>query len=145
MADKRHESLFTEHPELAELWDYEKNYPLTPKDIPSCSNKKVWWKCKENHGYERSVYNQLQREGVCPVCNGKLFVKGINDVKTKFPEIAKEWDSEANGDLKPEDFSFISREKVGWICSDCETKWIAPIKSRCVRGNGCPVERGEEN
>lgn len=77
MVDKRHESLFAEHPELAELWDYEKNYPSTPKDVPSCSNKKVWWKCKENHGYERSVYNQLQRDGVCPVCNGKLFVNGI--------------------------------------------------------------------
>lgn len=38
--------LKTLNPTLAEEWDYEKNYPLTPSDVFSHSSKFVWWKCK---------------------------------------------------------------------------------------------------
>ena len=37
--------LETKFPDIAKEWDYEKNAPLTPKQILAGSNKKVWWLC----------------------------------------------------------------------------------------------------
>lgn len=135
---KFEKSLKTEHPEIAALWHPSLNGDLLPEEVPPRSNKKVWWTCKENHSYPRTVDKQVSsKKVICPVCAGKLFVPGINDVKTKFPEIAEEWDYEANGKKRPEDYSFISSEKVTWVCKECQNKWETIIKNRCVRGSGC--------
>lgn len=34
-------------PDLALEWDYEKNYPMTPKNIALRSSKKIWWICQD--------------------------------------------------------------------------------------------------
>ena len=39
------ENLAVVYPKLAAEWNYEKNYPLTPKDVRPKSNKSVWWIC----------------------------------------------------------------------------------------------------
>jgi hypothetical protein len=36
-------TLAEHNPELCKLWDYEKNYPLTPDKVAPKSNLKVWW------------------------------------------------------------------------------------------------------
>lgn len=48
LIDKRG-SLYDNRPDLIEEWNYEKNYPLTPKDVTIGSKKKVWWICKNGH------------------------------------------------------------------------------------------------
>ncbi|MCR4865839.1 MAG: hypothetical protein K5921_02815 [Lachnospiraceae bacterium] len=139
MSENKHNTLSIEYPEIALEWDYEKNSPMTPLDVTSFSNKKVWWKCnKKGHSYQRSIYSQVSNGNNCPICNGKLYVRGLNDIKTLFPDIADEWDYGANCDSHPEDYSYISRIEKFWICSSCGTKWKSQIKSRCVRGSGCP-------
>lgn len=40
---KKNGSLADKYPETAKLWDYKKNYPLTPEQVPSTSSQKVWW------------------------------------------------------------------------------------------------------
>lgn len=40
---KKNGSLLDKYPETAALWNYEKNYPLTPDMVTSTSHKKVWW------------------------------------------------------------------------------------------------------
>ena len=52
------------------------------------------------------------------------------------PEIAKEWNYEKNGNLKPEHFAANSHKKVWWKCSKGH-EWQATIKDR-NNGNGCP-------
>ena len=84
-------TLKSEHPDIAELWHPVLNGELTPADVPPRSNKKVWWICAEGHAYQRTVDKQVTRtNSSCPVCNGKLYVAGVNDVKSKYPEIADE-------------------------------------------------------
>ena len=46
--------------DIALEWDYERNAPLTPKDVTPNSNKVVWWKCKEGHVFKNSHYNEVQ-------------------------------------------------------------------------------------
>lgn len=53
------------------------------------------------------------------------------------PEIAKEWNYEKNGNLKPEYFATNSNKKVWWKCSKGH-EWQAVIASRNSGGYGCP-------
>ena len=52
------------------------------------------------------------------------------------PEIAKEWNYEKNGNLKPEHFAASSHKKVWWKCPKGH-EWQSTIKDR-NSGNGCP-------
>lgn len=62
--------LQTKFPKIAKEWCYEKNTPLTPKDVLSGSGKKVWWKCS-NCGYVWQVEIRKKVKGSkCPRCHG---------------------------------------------------------------------------
>ena len=58
------------------------------------------------------------------------------------PDIAKEWNYERNGNLKPENFIASSKHKVWWKCSKGH-EWLATIGSR-NEGNGCPYCAGRK-
>jgi len=51
----------------------------TPKD----------WKCKKSHTYPARIPDRCRGRG-CPFCSNTTLLVGFNDLKTKFPEIAKE-------------------------------------------------------
>ena len=69
----------------------------------------------------------------------KRVIKGENDLKTKAPEIAAEWDFGQNSGF-PEDYFYGSTERVNWICSVCGHKWNTKIRYRAEnRKSGCPV------
>ena len=54
--------------ELMKEWNQEKNILYNPADLTSGSSKKVWWKCKNGHEYQRYVYNERKGSGRCPIC-----------------------------------------------------------------------------
>ena len=58
------------------------------------------------------------------------------------PEIAKEWNYERNGNLKPEHFAANSNKKVWWKCSKGH-EWQAIIASR-NNWHGCPYCSGQK-
>ena len=60
---------------------------------------------------------------------GKLIV-GYNDLLTKNPNLAKEWDYSKNTGLLPQDVSVGSKKKVWWKCRICNNVWEATINSR---------------
>ena len=62
--------LQTKFPKIAKEWCYEKNTPLTPKDVLPGSGKKVWWKCS-NCGYIWQIEVHRKVKGSkCPCCHG---------------------------------------------------------------------------
>ncbi len=63
---KEYNDLQTINSALAEEWNHEKNN-LSPTDITSNSNKKVWWKCSKGHEWQATVYNRNKGSG-CPEC-----------------------------------------------------------------------------
>lgn len=125
------------YPELLEEWCYDKNerdpYTLLPQ-----SNLKFWWKCKKcEYEWQRDLYHRTQRHGGCPLCAHQVLVKGINDLETQFPEVAKEWNYEKNV-LKPYEVSGGTNKKYWWKCSICGYEWECVVASRTKRGSNCP-------
>lgn len=57
-------------------------------------------------------------------------------------QLLKQWNSNKNGEITPQDLSYGSNKKVWWRCEK-EHEWEAQIKSR-VRGSGCPVCRSKK-
>ena len=126
-------SLYNMRPHLVSEWS-DKNLPITPKDIPYGSNKIMWWKGKCGHEWQTSVKARSHGEN-CPICSGARVIEGINDLATKYPDIAAEW-SHKNLPLKPTMVSAGSHKKVIWVDRHGH-EWTASVKSR-VQGSGCP-------
>lgn len=53
------------------------------------------------------------------------------------PDLAAQWHSTRNGDLKPSDITAGSRTKVWWCCEKGH-EWLAMVDSR-TQGAGCPI------
>ncbi len=134
--------LATINPVLAKEWNYEKNGNLRPENITSGSNKRAWWKCSKGHEWQAVIYTRNNGIG-CPYCLNKNVLRGCNDLTTINPELAKEWNYEKNGDLKPEDFTANSGKNVWWKCGKGH-EWQAIIRNR-NKGNGCPICNSERN
>ena len=133
---EKEKSLLNNYPEIAKEWHPTKNGKLQPEFVSYGSSKKVWWKCKLGHEYEAIIYSRIRGSG-CPYCAGQKVLEGYNDLKTKNPELAKEWHSTKNGDLKSEMLTYASNKKVWWKCSKGH-EWEASIYSRNNDGRGCP-------
>ena len=128
----------TTHPAYAKLWHPSKNGDILPSCIKAGSQKKYWWQCDKGHEWQASV-NHISKGHGCPICSGRQVLKGVNDLATVNPELAKEWHPTKNGNLKPNDFLPNSGKKVWWIC-DKGHEWQASLNNRTRnKGTGCPV------
>ncbi|MBR2681939.1 MAG: zinc-ribbon domain-containing protein [Atopobiaceae bacterium] len=137
-----HGPLSEERPDLLVEWDRDKNGDLSPYNVTAGSNVSVWWKCSAHgHEWEAVVRSRALSGNGCPICAGKQVLTGFNDLETRFPEIASEWNTEKNGGLNPCDVAFATHMKVWWVCNKhgvpCE--WQAAVNSRTSRGHGCPI------
>ncbi len=131
-----HNDLQTTNPILANEWNYNKNNGLTPRDVTSNSNKKVWWKCSNDHEWQATINHRNAGIG-CPYCSGQKVLKGYNDLQTLNPALAQEWNYVKNDSLIPENFTAHSGQKVWWRCSKGH-EWQATISHR-NSGTGCPI------
>lgn len=122
-------------PSLAEEWDYELNGDLKPNMIARYSNKKVWWHCPKNHKWY-AVISKRPKAG-CPYCKGNLVLEGLNDLESNFPEIAKEWDYEKNGDLLPSMVTKSTGKLVWWKCEKNHS-YKSKVLNRTLSNQGCP-------
>ena len=140
--------LATLNPKLASEWNYEKNKGLTnknnedistPDKVTPASKQNVWWICSKGHEWQAQVDNRTKGTG-CPYCAGKKPINGLTDLLSLNPILAKEWNYEKNGGIKPSDFSTASGKKVWWKCPN-NHEWEATISDRS-RGDGCPYCSG---
>ena len=134
--------LQTANPSLSKEWHLENNQGLTPMDITSNSDKKVWWRCNEGHEWQARIADRSKGNG-CPYCAGKKVLVGYNDLITVNIELAKEWNYEKNNSLTPMDVTANSDKKVWWKCSKGH-EWAAKIYSRS-NGSGCPACSSEKH
>jgi hypothetical protein len=133
---KGYNDLQTSNPNLANEWNHQKNIDLKPDMISANSGKKVWWKCDKGHEWQAVIYNMNKGSG-CPHCAGQRLVRGLNDLQTVNPTLAKEWHYEKNNELIPDAVFPNSGKKVWWKC-DKGHEWQATIASRNY-GRGCPI------
>lgn len=59
------------YPEILAEWDIELNAGINPNDCTPHVNKKVWWKCKDNHSWQATIYNRTKNKSSCPICARK--------------------------------------------------------------------------
>ena len=126
--------LSTRNPELIEEWDFEKNGSIDPDNIFYRSKEMVWWKCRYGHSWQKSVCSRTKNKSVCPYCTGRSVIKGYNDLKTKRPDLAMEWDYSLNNGSPDEIHYNNQTEQIHWICKACGYKWIHTVSNR----NRCP-------
>ena len=122
--------LATTNPELAaqaDGWD--------PTTVLAFSNKKVRWKCPNDHAWVAAVYSRSNGSS-CPICSGHKVLPGFNDLATTNPELA----AQADG-WDPKSLSAFSNIKVQWKCH-LTHRWKASVGDRS-QGGGCPFCSGQ--
>jgi hypothetical protein len=144
------------YPHIAKEWHPTKNGNLKPENVAKSSGIKVWWLCSRNNEHEwqaniitrttgyiyipknisdnkpndkRTAANRLIRTG-CPYCSNKR-VTSTNNLKFNFPEIAKEWHPNKNGNLKPDEVAKGSNKIVWWLCKNGH-EWQKKITHRTM-------------
>lgn len=140
---KGENDLATLNPALAKEWHPTENGNLKPEDVTPGSGKEVWWLCPEGHPYLMVVNQRAKRGYGCPYCSGHRALKGVNDLATTNPALAKEWNYEKNGNLTPHDITAGSRKKVWWLCEKGHAYEQLIIK-RSSRGAACPYCSGHK-
>lgn len=123
------------NPQLVNEWNYEKNNDLTPEKITPNSNKKFWWKCKNNHEWEATPSSRTSGTG-CPFCYGR-YASDENNLAVLYPEILEEWDYELNKTLDPSKLTAHVSKKAWWKCP-LSHSYQATIYNRTKNKSGCP-------
>ncbi len=131
--------LKTLRPDLQDQFDVEKN-TLPFSELRLMDQRMVWWKCGLGHHWQQAV--AVRRVSGCPVCSNLKVVSGINDLESRHPELAGEWDPEKNQHLSANQVYPGSNKRVWWKCSAGHS-WMASIKTRAERGYGCPYCKGK--
>ena len=108
-------------------------YEWDPETVTAGSEQKKEWKCNKGHIYHSAVGSRTSRGTGCSICSGKQVLKGFNDLKTKFPDIAAEaygWD--------PSIVVAGTEKKEDWICKEGHI-YSSRISHRTSSGSGCPT------
>lgn len=122
-------NLLSEHPEIAQIWDYEKN-SVDLKDIHPGSSKKAWFRCGKGHSYKRAVY--IQTAGAeCPEC--KAIRLSVDNKKY----ISDFWDTVKNRDIDICHTYAHYNTIVHWKCPKCGYEWKSQVRAR--KTEMCPA------
>ena len=131
-------------PEIAKEWHPTRNEGLFPSRVTPKSSKSVWWKCSScKLEWRTKVASRVYGRG-CPECAKhkrkesfkKYKLNTGSSLAEKFPEIAKEWNYDKNGDIKPKDVNYGSNDEYWWEC-ELGHEWKTSVKSRTTKGTGC--------
>ena len=128
--------LATKYPEIASEWDYEKNGELTPQHTYCNSNKKVWWIGACGHSYMANPNNRTHGSG-CPYCRGMKVLSGFNDLLSRYPSVASEWNYVKN-DILPHNVQCHTKKTYWWKCAYGH-EWQQSVIRRTIDGCKCPM------
>jgi hypothetical protein len=159
----RFKSLAELCPDVAAQWHPVKNGDLSPEDVSVCSGQKVWWLCPEScacgqhpHDWESTIAHRTKPDGQggyiedrgCPHCVGKADVFPCESLAARCPEVAAQWHTEKNGELRSDQVRVGCNDKVWWIClKPCACgqhvhEWQEQINNRTKPdGQGGYIER----
>ena len=81
--------LETTNPDFLSEWDFDANFEdggLIPANISTYSSRKVHWICPKGHHYMMSPADKMRGCG-CNICDGKVVLKGYNDLESQKSEV----------------------------------------------------------
>jgi uncharacterized protein (DUF983 family)/predicted GIY-YIG superfamily endonuclease len=98
------------------------------------SHDKMCWKCKKGHTWEAKIENRTVGNTDCPYCSNNKVWKGFNDLKTIFPEVAKQADGWDPLNVLPG-----HTKALPWKCEKGH-RWNVSVHNRTSKGGtGCPI------
>ena len=118
------------HPKLAK-----EAYGWDPDSVTSGVHLQKKWRCSKGHLWMAAVYSR--KKTGCPYCSGRLPIKGVNDLKTLKPNLAKELVG-----TDPTTLKISSHTRCEWKCRYGH-RWKAPVSDRSS-GSGCPICAGRK-
>lgn len=136
--------LKTRYPKVASEWNYKRNEKNPDEYMPN-SKEKVWWLYLYDDPesgkhfefeWESRITNRVQDGGGCPFLSNNAVWTGFNDLATKRPDLAEEWDFEKNGNVTPDKITLYSNKKRWWKCFRCGKSWYASPAKR-AEGQEC--------
>jgi hypothetical protein len=130
--------LATVRPDLAKEFDSDRNNGQAPQEFLYGSGAMVWWLCDDKHPFRAKISQRNFSSTKCPYCSGKATLPGFNDLETKFPEVAKSWNSKLNSPTLPREVASTARTKYWWNCA-LGHSWLAAPSDRTSHGQGCAV------
>lgn len=132
--------LGTLRPDLVLEFDLEANDGQKVTDFTLSTPKVVNWKCSLGHTWPASIQARTRKKKRtnCPTCGNRKFLEGFNDLATRYPELAAEFDVTEN-EITPNKVFAGGRYTYHWICSKDDThKWPALLNNRITAKSGCP-------
>ncbi len=123
--------LFTVCDKARNMWDCEKNEDYDVSRIYPKLSDKVWWKCENNHSFERAI-NGFVISQECPECKKERYCIA------NYPHMVEQWDFAKNGDIDINITSAYSDMTVWWKCKKCGHEWLTQISSRKASKGLCP-------
>ena len=106
----------------------------------------MWWRVLHHDDFtgkdfvfewSEKIQNRIRVPHSNPYLAGKMIMPGFNDLATKRPDIAEQWDYDKNDkELSPLNVTAGSDKKVWWKCKNGHS-WSATISNRTY-GYGCP-------
>jgi Probable Zinc-ribbon domain len=134
------DSLAARCPSLAHEWHTQKNGELAPDAVTVGSNRRVWWICRAcGHEWAAPIVRRTQSGTTCPGCAGQVVTPG-RSFADLFPELAREWHTDKNGELTAHGVTAHSGRRVWWRCGNCGRQWQAAVNDRAA-GKGCSTCR----
>ena len=134
-------------PDIAAMWDCERNGDHTPSNVSYGTDSKYHWRCQvvEDHYWEASPNSMTRPKNWgsgCPFCAGRQ-LSGTNRLDLNHPEIAAQWFQERNGDVTPDRVLEGSLDPYWWKCNEGpDHKWEQQVRVRTKQGTGCPFCAG---
>ncbi|MBK7581088.1 MAG: zinc-ribbon domain-containing protein [Myxococcales bacterium] len=129
-------------PELAREWHPTANGDLRPCDVRPASNRRVRWRCREDHRHEWDAPVNRRSAGIgCPYCAGRRVAPGAS-VADRFPDVAAEWHPSRNV-KQPSELTPGSQYRAWWRCRrNARHVWQTAVVHRTTGGQGCPICSG---
>ena len=128
-------SLDAAKPFLVEEWLSKHNGDIA-KVFPN-SDEYIFWECRVCHRHFEAFINEREEnDKCCYFCNGERPIRGLTDLQTTHPEIAKQWSEKNN--KKATDIKADWECQAFWVCTKCHGTY-SEIISKYVQGNSeCP-------
>lgn len=136
----------TQFPDLAKMWDFEKN-TLDPTTFTGRDEKrKCWFRCSNGHSFQSAPYSMIasrhnSTKG-CPYCANQKILAGFNDFESQHPELMNMWDYSKNT-VNPSEIGATEQSHKYWfLCEHGHSFQQSPyilITSKKKGNNSCPV------
>ena len=129
-------------PELLVQWDRGRNSPLSPDEVGTGSERKVWWHCEKGHSWQASIMSRVSLGRGCPYCAGQRVIPSQTDLVTRYPEVARWWHPTKNGTTQPSEVLPHTHKRYWWQCERGHEWQVSP--TALIQGCGCPYCAGRK-